>query len=138
MTLDDAQKQKEIDAAWKAHRAAQAAQEAASSVKPAIVSTFSLSAKIRQIDEAWCQQRAIASISAAKRRRSLRDRLSAEQNHRCCMCGARTNEPRSVLEEPTLEHLVPRGRGGPDTYENCVMTCAGCNNRRGSAPLPVA
>ncbi|WP_022929409.1 HNH endonuclease [Patulibacter americanus] len=34
----------------------------------------------------------------------------------------------------TLEHLVPRSRGGHLTPENVVLACGRCNRRRGARP----
>src|SRR4051794_35501480 len=34
----------------------------------------------------------------------------------------------------TLEHVVPRSRGGHATPENAVVACRSCNRRRGSRP----
>ena len=33
--------------------------------------------------------------------------------------------------ELTLDHVVPRSRGGTNTWENLVASCLGCNNRKG-------
>ena len=35
----------------------------------------------------------------------------------------------------TLEHVVPRSRGGHMTAENAVVACRSCNKRRGSRPV---
>jgi hypothetical protein len=35
----------------------------------------------------------------------------------------------------TLEHLVPRSRGGHMTPDNAVVACRACNRRRGSRPV---
>jgi len=35
----------------------------------------------------------------------------------------------------TLEHVVPRSRGGHATAENAVVACRSCNKRRGSRPV---
>lgn len=32
----------------------------------------------------------------------------------------------------TLDHVVPRSRGGGNTWENMVASCFACNNRKGS------
>ncbi|MBT8340134.1 MAG: HNH endonuclease [Desulfatitalea sp.] len=32
----------------------------------------------------------------------------------------------------TIDHIVPRSRGGPSTFENCVCCCRTCNTRKGS------
>jgi len=30
----------------------------------------------------------------------------------------------------TVDHVVPRSRGGPSTWENLVCACMRCNNRK--------
>jgi 5-methylcytosine-specific restriction endonuclease McrA len=30
----------------------------------------------------------------------------------------------------TVDHIVPRSRGGPDTWENCVCACSSCNRKK--------
>src|SRR4051794_6383614 len=35
----------------------------------------------------------------------------------------------------TLEHVVPRSRGGHLTMENALVACRACNRRRGSRPV---
>jgi len=34
------------------------------------------------------------------------------------------------IEEMTLDHVVPRSRGGTSTWENCVLACLDCNKRK--------
>lgn len=43
----------------------------------------------------------------------------------CCWCGA-------PPEDPTVEHVVPRGCGGSESWENKVGACRRCNHERGS------
>jgi len=43
----------------------------------------------------------------------------------CQYCGAR---PRR--DELTIDHIVPRARGGHSCWENCVLACVACNNRK--------
>ena len=55
--------------------------------------------------------------------------------HRCQYCGEH--------EGLTLDHVVPKSRGGPDTWENLVAACVPCNNRKGGrtpaeAGMPLA
>ena len=40
-------------------------------------------------------------------------------NHRCCYCGGAAS---------TIDHVMPRSRGGRDTWENLVAACLKCNN----------
>lgn len=36
------------------------------------------------------------------------------------------------LSEATIDHVIPRSRGGTDTYDNTVLTTKETNNRKGS------
>lgn len=88
--------------------------------------------KTAEVELAWLLHRQPKKARAGR----FRDRLSAEQNHRCCYCGVRTNEARSPDHVATVEHVIPRSRGGPDAYWNLAMACQGCNSRRSSQWLP--
>ncbi|AFR48598.1 HNH endonuclease [Gordonia sp. KTR9] len=50
-----------------------------------------------------------------------RDALMRRDRARCGYCGARAT---------TIDHVVPRSRGGTHTWENCVACCASCNHRK--------
>lgn len=52
-----------------------------------------------------------------------RRNLLRRDGHACQYCGA--------AERLTLDHVVPKSRGGPDTWENLVAACVPCNNRKG-------
>jgi 5-methylcytosine-specific restriction endonuclease McrA len=45
--------------------------------------------------------------------------------HACQYCGARG-------EDLTLDHVLPRSRGGKDTWENMVTACVRCNVKKGN------
>ena len=45
----------------------------------------------------------------------------ARDGHRCAFCGGAAT---------TVDHVLPRSRGGGDTWENTVAACARCNNRK--------
>ena len=51
------------------------------------------------------------------------NRLRAWQQNHCYFC----NQP---MEKPTLEHILPRSRGGSDATQNVALTCASCNFTR--------
>lgn len=55
-----------------------------------------------------------------------RRNLFARDRNRCQYCGHffPTNEL-------SIDHIVPRSRGGPDTWENLVCSCVRCNARKG-------
>ena len=41
--------------------------------------------------------------------------------NRCAYCGSKAE---------TIDHVVPRSRGGEHSWENCVACCATCNHRK--------
>ncbi len=43
--------------------------------------------------------------------------------HRCAYCAGSAT---------TIDHVVPRSRGGGDTWENLVACCVRCNNSKGN------
>ena len=47
--------------------------------------------------------------------------LMHRDRFRCAYCGAKAD---------TVDHVVPRSRGGEHTWENCVAACADCNHRK--------
>lgn len=54
-----------------------------------------------------------------------RHNLSRRDGYRCQYCGASLG-PAQV----TIDHVLPRSRGGPTTWENCVIACGDCNGRK--------
>ena len=55
-----------------------------------------------------------------------RRNLFARDGHRCQYCGKLP--PASQL---SLDHVVPRSRGGDTSWENVVCACVACNTRKG-------
>lgn len=47
-------------------------------------------------------------------------------NHLCAYCGKNAN---------TIDHVVPKSRGGADSWENLVACCLRCNNLKGDLTL---
>lgn len=65
------------------------------------------------------------------RPRSLVALLGARDGWRCYYCRiALAGDPN--VPQPEADHVVPRCRGGPDHIDNRVLTCAPCNNRKGT------
>lgn len=46
-------------------------------------------------------------------------------DHKCQYCGKKSLEL-------TIDHIIPRSRGGADTWENLTTACIRCNNRKGN------
>jgi hypothetical protein len=51
-----------------------------------------------------------------------RSGVLARDRHRCAYCGA---------EATTVDHVLPRSRGGENTWRNTVAACGRCNGRKG-------
>lgn len=47
--------------------------------------------------------------------------LMYRDRYRCAYCGSRAD---------TIDHVVPRSRGGAHSWQNCVASCAKCNHRK--------
>lgn len=41
---------------------------------------------------------------------------------KCQYCGS--------TQELTIDHIIPRSRGGKNSFENCVAACKPCNNKK--------
>lgn len=52
-----------------------------------------------------------------------RQNILKRDGHRCVYCGAR--------EDLTLDHVLPRSRGGTSTWTNLVTACRPCNSKKG-------
>ncbi len=55
--------------------------------------------------------------------RLTRKEVFARDGWTCVYCGRLTREL-------TLDHVMPRHRGGPHTWENLVSACKACNHRK--------
>ncbi|MEB3049061.1 HNH endonuclease [Mycolicibacter sp. MYC123] len=47
--------------------------------------------------------------------------LMHRDRHCCAYCGGKAD---------TVDHVVPRSRGGDHSWENCVAACSACNHRK--------
>jgi 5-methylcytosine-specific restriction endonuclease McrA len=59
-----------------------------------------------------------AGVAFTKRNVFVRD------GFRCAYCG-------SHKERLSIDHIIPRSRGGDTAFENCVAACKGCNLKKG-------
>lgn len=53
--------------------------------------------------------------------------IYARDNHTCQYCGA--------VKHLTIDHVIPRCRGGQDTWENLVVACSSCNTKKANTLL---
>jgi 5-methylcytosine-specific restriction endonuclease McrA len=61
------------------------------------------------------------------RRKITRRAVFARDDWTCQYCGSRSNL--------TVDHVVPRSKGGASSWDNIVASCAPCNRRKGNALL---
>jgi len=65
--------------------------------------------------------------------------LSEAQNHRCPYCGCAMRLEHGWPDSATIDHVVPKCRGGNNSPLNLVAACARCNSSRGhQRPDPVS
>lgn len=62
----------------------------------------------------------------------IRNRLAEAQNWRCCWCFKLTIPEPNRKDSATIEHVTPRCQGGADHPDNYAMSCADCNQKRGT------
>ena len=59
------------------------------------------------------------------RRKITRRAVFARDEWTCQYCGSRANL--------TVDHVIPKSKGGNSSWENIVASCAPCNRRKGDA-----
>jgi 5-methylcytosine-specific restriction endonuclease McrA len=58
-----------------------------------------------------------------------RRNLYRRDGSRCQYCGKKRS-----TADLSIDHVIPRSRGGRTTWENCVLSCIPCNVRKGNRP----
>ena len=71
---------------------------------------------------------AYVRVPRTVKRKISRRALFARDGWRCVYCGQNGGRL-------TLDHVVPRSRGGDSVWENVVTSCAPCNLRKGNRSL---
>lgn len=64
-------------------------------------------------------------VRSKQNRVTNRHRIFARDHHRCQYCGKR-----GTAFDLTLDHIVPKSKGGRTVAENLVAACPPCNNRK--------
>jgi 5-methylcytosine-specific restriction endonuclease McrA len=70
-------------------------------------------------------------VPRAIQRKISRRALFARDGWRCAYCG-------TASSRLTLDHVVPRSKGGESIWENVVAACAPCNHRKGDRTVEEA
>ena len=58
-----------------------------------------------------------------------RQNLYRRDEYSCVYCGSK--------EDLTIDHVIPKSKGGLNTWENMVTCCSSCNTRKDDKPLDV-
>lgn len=58
-----------------------------------------------------------------KNLRINRNRVFKRDNHQCVYCGSKRNL--------TIDHVLPKSKGGTNTWTNLVTCCSPCNRKKG-------
>lgn len=56
-----------------------------------------------------------------------RQRIIKRDNHSCVYCGSK--------RDLTIDHLIPKSKGGKNTWDNLVTCCISCNSKKGDKML---
>jgi len=59
--------------------------------------------------------------------RPSRSMIYKRDRNKCQYCGA--------TKKLTIDHVIPRSKGGGDTWENMVVACSSCNIKKGDKLL---
>ncbi len=59
-----------------------------------------------------------------------RANIYRRDNYQCQYCGSRPG-----TEDLTIDHIVPRSKGGTSTWINCIIACWTCNSKKANKSL---
>jgi hypothetical protein len=66
-------------------------------------------------------------FSHGKTDHPTRSLIYKRDDNECQYCGSKNNL--------TIDHVIPRSRGGQDTWDNLVTCCSSCNTKKGNLLL---
>lgn len=93
------------------------------------------SQEIHSLNETFPLPSVIRLVYPVKRpwfpRKLTRVEVFSRDKHTCQYCGKET-------KELTLDHVIPRHRGGEHVWENVVSACISCNRRKAGKTAPEA
>ena len=71
----------------------------------------------------------ITDITDTKNKKQVKEKLGKEYGKVCNACGM---DDYKNLE---IDHIVPKSKGGQDTYGNYQLLCGNCNRRKGNSTM---
>lgn len=99
--------------------------------KAKIVETYS-GEFIRSVNGKWAKPAVIAInryIEPSRMRRFSKKAILVRDGYECQYCGLHDRK------NLTLDHVVPKSKGGVKSWENIVACCRSCNQIKGSKDL---
>ena len=66
------------------------------------------------------------TTNAGQAKRLWRQKIKENWDYRCAYCGSG--------KELSMDHIIPRSKGGPDFTKNVVCCCVKCNQDKGQSP----
>ena len=70
----------------------------------------------------------------SEQKRQSKKALVEKQGGKCAICGKVFDEK----NKPTLDHIIPRAKGGPNARYNLQATCLKCNQKKGARTTKTA
>lgn len=64
----------------------------------------------------------LEAITSSEAKRKWRQSIKEKWNYQCAYCGSKENL--------TLDHIIPRSKGGSDRLTNVLCACKNCNNSK--------
>jgi 5-methylcytosine-specific restriction endonuclease McrA len=98
-------------------------------------SEYSEAQRQAEIDAAWESHNLSDYAAQAKQRKQWLERHLTSQNGLCAYCSIAITEtplPGAEDRRATIDHVIPRSKGGPEAFENTLAVCAYCNVAKGS------
>ncbi len=71
----------------------------------------------------------IEDFQDTKNKKKIKERLSKDFGKICNACGM------DHYENLEIDHILPRSKGGQDTYSNYQLLCGNCNRLKGNRPM---
>jgi hypothetical protein len=77
----------------------------------------------------FSSSKAFAKIKVRFSKKTLMDRDKSQ----CQYC-----EEALIMASATIDHVIPKSKGGKTSWDNCVISCRSCNSNKGSYSLKEA
>lgn len=99
-------------------------------------SMTALKSRINSLEERLRENPSDKGTRTALKNQKYKRRQYAEQKGRCCFCQRRMFADSAVYEAKglvaTIEHVIPKKKGGPNHEDNYKLSCSSDNNNRGT------